>query len=859
MGKRRRKPITKALPPMARLGARTTDMSALARQLHQTNTGVAAPMPRDTYPYAFGPGLPLQPSPLDPVRSDTGRAEPRQWQYPVSWNIHIPGHDNRLVPWQVLRDAADRIAIIRDCLRVRKNEIINLDWDITITQRAIETAQRANPSAKRIDLERDMRNRLGPHIDRCVQFWEEPDPRNGSDFCTWISKALEEHLVLDALAIYPRSTLGGDLYGLEILDGSTVKPLLDHTGGRPMPPFPAYQQVLYGFPRGEYVADTDDDEIEGYPADQLIYRVKESRTFTPYGYSAVEQSLEDADLWIKRMGWLKAEYTDGVMPSGWLKNDGANGWTPDQLLGYEQDLNDVYAGLTKQRQRWRVLPPGVEPVESRQVDERYKPDYDLHLLKLMTAHFDMTIAELGFTEAKGLGSSGYHEGQENIQERKGTRPTLTWLEAVLTAISRRHLDMPTELQFRWPGLDDEDQAAAEEVNQKRFSSAALTLNEWRDDTGAPRYAFAEADMPMIVTARGVIFLEGASELAPAGEMIQPPSTEPVPPGGAAGSPAGDAAPSDAPKGENGTQDATPDVGSAKAAELSAYRRWARKGRATRPFRLEHLTRADATDAGVDLDRVLFKAGEGDPKAGAGRWPAWQKDEETARVWAPRICRAFAGINTQRLAERWMAVRKDADSDAWLSEQHLDVARRLNRVMVGIYADGWVVGTRSAQAVLSVDVSVDWSGWAPGDEAAARQVAGPALDRFLEQADVTIRSVAAHRLDELGDTLAEGLRGGWGVDQLAGALRGVLDDESWAYGVALTESNRATTAASQTQYLSAGIQRNVWLDVPGACALCRGNVDAGPVRVGHDFPSGASGPPGHPYCRCGIGPYLDDLL
>lgn len=854
--------IEKALPPMARLGARTQDLTTVARMLHQPNSGVAAPMPRDTYPYAFGPGIPLQPSPLDPVRSDTGRAEPRQWQYPVSWNIHIPGQDNRLVPWQILRDAADRIAIIRDCLRIRKNEIINLDWDITITQRAIETAQRTNPSAKRIDLERDMRKRLGPQIDRCVQFWEEPDRRNGGDFPTWISKALEEHLVLDALAIYPRATLGGDLYGLEILDGTTVKPLLDHTGGRPLPPYPAYQQILYGFPRGEYTADTDDDDgLEGYAADQLIYRVKEARTFTPYGYSAVEQSLEDADLWIKRMAWLKAEYTDGVMPSGWLKNDGASGWTPDQLLGYEQDLNDVYAGMTKQRQRWRVLPPGVEPVESRQVDERYKPDYDLHLLKLMVAHFDMTIAELGFTEARGLGSAGYHEGQENIQERKGTRPTLVWLEAVLTAIARRHLAMPAELAFTWMGLDDEDQAAAEDVNQKRFMSAAMTLNERRDDAGAPRYAFAEADMPMIVTQRGVIFLDGASALAPAGEMIQPPGSAQNPQPGSPGLGAVTTVP-----GESGGADASPEQSapptrqsdtSAKAAELAAYRRWSRKNQ-TRPFTLEHLTRGDATAAGVDLDRVLFKAGEGDPKAPAARWAAWEKDEEAARLWAPRVSRAFAGINTQRLAECWFEVRKDADSDAWLSEQHLEVARRLNAVFTGIYADGWVIGTRSAQAALSVEAAVDWSGWAPGDERAARLIAGPALDRFLEQAGVTIQSVAAHRLSELGDALAEGLREGWGVEQLARSLRGVLDDESWAYGVALTESNRATTAASQAQYTAAGVRRNVWLDVPGACALCRGNVDAGPITVGHDFPSGATGPPGHPYCRCGIGPYLDDL-
>ena len=46
---------------------------------------------------------------------------------------------------------------------------------------------------------------------------------------------------------------------------------------------------------------------------------------------------------------------------------------------------------------------------------------------LMVAHFDLTIAKLGFTEAKGLGSSGYHEGQEDVEDRKSTRPWLRWI------------------------------------------------------------------------------------------------------------------------------------------------------------------------------------------------------------------------------------------------------------------------------------------------------------------------------------------------------------------------------------------------------------------------------------------------
>jgi hypothetical protein len=65
----------------------------------------------------------------------------------------------------------------------------------------------------------------------------------------WLNIALEEILVLDAWAIWPQKTVGGELYGLQILDGSTIKPLIDDRGMRPMPPYSSYQQILFGFPR----------------------------------------------------------------------------------------------------------------------------------------------------------------------------------------------------------------------------------------------------------------------------------------------------------------------------------------------------------------------------------------------------------------------------------------------------------------------------------------------------------------------------------------------------------------------------------------------------------------------------------
>lgn len=878
--------IEKSLPAglTGNLAGGVRDMTAQVALAQLQTLGEQTAMPRDTFPYAFGPGVPLYPAPLDPVRSDTGRAEPRIYEYPVSWNI--PGTSTRLVPWQVLRRASN-IGVIRDCIRVRKNEIVSLKWDISVSQDAVEAAQRDDPTASRADIESDLQARLAPDRARITAFWKKPDRGNGYDFSAWMNEALEEHLVLDALAIYPRYTLGGDLYSLEVLDGSTIKPLLDNRGGRPLPPYPAYQQILYGFPRGEYTADTDTDDdgtelANGYDADQLIYRRREVRTFSPYGLSAVEQALTDVDLWMKRMSWMRAEYTDGVMPAGWLKNDSSSGWSPQQVLEYERMFNDLYSGETAERQRFRMLPPGVEPVEGRNgADEKYKPDYDLHLLKLVVAHFDMSIAELGFTEAKGLGSSGYHEGQENVQQRKGTRPDLEWMAGVISDISRTHLAMPEELEFTWLGLDQEDEASADALNRARVDGAGMTLNEWRDSLGRPRYAFPEADMPMIVSSRGgVVFLDGASKLAAPGAVISPPTATPEPPG---------TEPAD--EEDEGASPPPADT-AAKDAEKAAYRKWARKSRA-RAFEWHHHTDAEVA--------AITKAGGGGPKARTGQtWAGWTKDEETAAYWAVRLSQDLRGAtDVTALAEAWAAARglgksttddrsnaaNIADARIWLSTQGLPPALRsvLTEALHGIWTDGYYVGDRSAVWVLRdaivttatetgvaipvqaaghavASTTIDWAGWTPGDTDAARALLDGGLDRLLEQAGVTINSVLAGRMDALAEALADGITGGLAPDTIARGLDEVLEDPRWASLVAETEVSRAINFATQGRYLNAGVTANTWMTAADqrVCPACAENEDAGPVSIGQSFPSGASGPPGHPRCRCALAPDVQSI-
>lgn len=851
---------TKAAPAGATMVPLGEVIAAVTQQATTpTTVGDAEPLqrPEEWFRVPFNPGQPLYPQPINPTRQDTHRAEPRVWEYPVSWNLRYSS--NKLIPWKTLRDAADA-PIVRQCIKTRQKALTGLDWDVTISQDAINDLKKQGAStAEATDA---LRQKLAPEIDRLAAFWRRPDAQQGLNFASWLWQLMEEQLVLDAVAIYPRYTYGRDLLGLRTIDGSTIKPLLDADGARPEPPFPAYQQILYGFPRGEYVAEVDTDGIvePGMTADQLIYQRREVRVWTPYGFSPVEQALVDVDLYLKRHGWMRSEYDDGVTPEMVLKNLGTNQWTPQQTLEYERDYNDQQAGQTAQRMRARVLPPGLEPAQLANIPERYKAEYDLHLIKLVASHFDVPITELGFSEAKGLGSSGWSEGQESVNYRGGTLPDAKWWGSLLTEIQRIHLGAPAELEFKFLGLDEEDEQIADQVSEARVKSGRLTVNEDRDRLGLPRFDIPEADIPLVMTGRSVIPLEGA--IAAAEAAAKPPA-----PGGGPGGPGG--APEQNP-GDEGDQGDQGDEGEQQAkAELATFRKWARKRTAPgRPFEFTAdrdvlLTLApDLADDG----RVAFKdGGGGDPKAGPD-WPAWERDEALAAIYARKLRKALVdAVGTDRLAQAWLAVRVgadtgEADAIAWLADRGLQraIEDALRSVLGDAWTEAWAAGEASARAVLA-HLVVDWGGWAPGNPAAARELIGgaQALEDLLAHYGIDrIKSIARTRLGELAARLGEALRDGWSSDRLARELRGVLNDPRMAGTVAQTEISRASSEASLNTYRQQGVAAVEWLISPSnVCIVCEQNADASPVRLGQPFPSGDEIPPAHPNCRCAPMPVL----
>lgn len=476
-------------------------------------------LPRDPYDrLPFGPLEPLTPDPISPVIDETGQPEAWVMQYPVGWNI--PGQDYREIPWSILYDASTGVDIIRRCIEVRKGDIASLKWAWQVRPEVISEAYSSDTTTGKADVEKALREQWAPEIDRLNAFWVKPWKTGEYTFTQWIKMLLDQVLVLDALAIYPRCNFGGDLLDLEIIDGATIKPLLDYRGSRPAPPNPAFQQILYGFPRGEWTAATTIDQNgqeviqDGYLAGQLYYRRNNPRAQSPYGLSAVEQALTSARTYLARQGWMISEYADGATPTMWLQPQAGpegevGGLNLRQRREWQNALNDELSGQTRARHRIKIGVPGHVPTQLQSADERYKPDYDLHLIKLVAMHFGVPITKLGFTEAHGLGSSGHSQAQLGNATAVAQDPDVQMLTEIINELASQFLRAPAELTFAFVDPDDENAKESDGIADAQLKRGSLTYNEDRRRLGLPTYDFDGADEPIIITATGPTFVADA--------------------------------------------------------------------------------------------------------------------------------------------------------------------------------------------------------------------------------------------------------------------------------------------------------------------------------------------------------------
>lgn len=317
--------------------------------------------------------------------------------------------------FQQLRDMAEIPSIARVCIEIRKADLIvsgaandDQGWDIVPTTQAA-AAMQGNPK-KRADFEK--------RKEELVQFFRKPDPDHYASSELWLNAVLEDVLVLDALGLYVQpcggkgnGPLGTDIGALALIDGSSIKPLVDEWGGTPRQPAVAYQQYMWSVPRVDLMDIINlgpDATIEDYKAlnpamddimeqtdewvgSEMIYFRQNPRSWTPYGFGPLEQAILPVSLLQARQMWQWEFFRSGSLPSVFM-DPGESIATPEEARILMQAINQLGGDLANMHQVI-ITPPGAKVTEQKPVD--LTSDTDTWFTGLITMPFGLTISDLG--------------------------------------------------------------------------------------------------------------------------------------------------------------------------------------------------------------------------------------------------------------------------------------------------------------------------------------------------------------------------------------------------------------------------------------------------------------------------------
>jgi len=391
-----------------------------------TITGIAGP--RDF----FGP---LQP--LPPLAQD--QAQGRQFDYPVGWNVRLTPRQQEGLSWDTLRNMADGYDVLRTIIETRKDQVSGASWSV---------------GPRDQDQKRDKRS------DMLEEFWSSPDRTH--TWGDWIRMLMEQLFVLDAPALYARRTRGGELFGLEILDGATINRLITEDGRTPAADEgPAYQQILKGLPAVDYTAD------------ELLYKPRNVRVDRVYGYSPVEQIVTTVNIALNRQLYQLNYYTSGSTPD--LIFQVPETWNPDQIQSFKQWWDSVLIGNLENRRGTMFVPKGVAPYDTK--ERALKDEYDEWLTRVCC--FAFSISPQPFVRSMNRATA---ETAREMTAAEGLGPILNWIVDLTNVVHAKYFGWP-DLVLRFEEDDAVNPLQQAQINQIYLDGKVYHPDEIRQQLG----------------------------------------------------------------------------------------------------------------------------------------------------------------------------------------------------------------------------------------------------------------------------------------------------------------------------------------------------------------------------------------
>lgn len=421
----------------------------------------------------FPPGEPLWPLLQEPIRT---------FDFRVGLNNIITPRTGEYRGFAELR-AFSNVELVRLAIETRKDQIGKLDFQI-----------------KPRDDKKKHRKDYHDRIKSVTKFLKKPDGVH--DFHEWLRLLLEDLFTIDAPCLERRRNRGGTIVGYDVVPGDTIKILVDYNGRLPLPPVPAYQQII----KGRVWCDLTTDDI--------IYMPRNRRPGHLYGFSPVEQVLVTVHTAMLRQASQVAYFSDGNVPAGLASVP--DGWTVDQVRDWQEWMDQQFSGNLAERRKILWAPAGSDYKAFKEAP--IKDDFDEWLARIVMYSF--SLPPTGFI--KQLNRSASQADQERAAE-EGQAPLKTWIKRWLDEIIQDDLGF-SDLEFAWIKEQDIDKEKENAINVSYLKSGVYLINEIRDTMGLD--PVPGGDKALIYTSGGAIKLD---------DIINPPPIMATP-GGTSGQP-----------------------------------------------------------------------------------------------------------------------------------------------------------------------------------------------------------------------------------------------------------------------------------------------------------------------------------
>lgn len=441
----------------------------------------------------FGP---LQP--IAPVAPASYRI--RQYQYTPGANIIWEPRGDSAIDFETLRTLADNYDLLRIVIETRKDQICSRAWEV----RAIPEPQETLRDRK----ERELRD---PNIQALNAFFNSPD--GFRPWRNWLRLWLEDYLVIDAVALYLERDTKDRIARVLPVDGTTINRILTDQGVTPPPPSVAYQQVIFGLP------------VMNLTTDDMLYSMRNERTWKRYGYSRCEQILLSINTGLRREEFQLQYYSSGTVPEGLVFMP--PGMPPDKIKEAQDWFDSVLSGDLARRRRITFLPSFGDSGSSKPnivfpKEPLLKDEMDEWLARIICYAFG--ISPQGFIKMMNRASAA-EATDTNVEE--GLEPDLVYVSEVMNQIIAA-MGLADKYEFAWKERRDVDvlkQAQADSI----IVGKVVTVNEIREARGMDPRPEPQANMLGVFTpALGFIPIgeDGLQQQQQQGNTPKPQSTKP---------------------------------------------------------------------------------------------------------------------------------------------------------------------------------------------------------------------------------------------------------------------------------------------------------------------------------------------